>query len=57
MYVLILMISVGMMSQSNNTTVTTQVFTSKELCEIAGKESKKLTYFTVKDTSFVCVKQ
>lgn len=56
-YILILMMHVGTMGSGNSNALTTAVFSSKENCEIAGKEAVKLTSGTVKEIKYTCVKK
>lgn len=56
-FILILMMHVGMMGKGNSNAMTTAEFSSKEACEIAGNEAKKMANDTVKEIKFVCVKK
>ena len=56
-FVLILMMHVGAFAKGNSNSLTTAEFSSKEACEIAGNEAKKMANDTVKEIKFVCVKK
>lgn len=53
-YVLILFAHVGLMGDGNSNALTTQEFSSKERCELAGKAAMKLASGSVKEISYTC---
>ena len=57
-FALILFAHVGVMGQGNSNAITTLPgFTSEAECRAAGDAAKKLVSGTVKEISYVCVKQ
>lgn len=55
MFVLILMIHVGAMGSGNSNALAVHEFSTKEKCELAGKEAVKLAHGTVKEIKYTCV--
>ncbi len=56
-WVLIVFAHVGAMGDGNSNALTTAYFTTKENCEAAGRETKKLAGSSVKKIEFTCQKQ
>lgn len=57
-WVLILFVHVGAMGDGNSNALTNVPgFATQAECEVAGKQSKKLTSGTVKSLEYVCVQQ
>lgn len=56
-YVLILIMHVGALGTGNSNAMTTADFSSKQKCEEAGKQAKKLTSGTVKVIEYTCVEK
>lgn len=56
-WILIMIMHVGPMGSGNSNAITTQEFSSKETCEQAGTDARKLASGTVKEIKTVCVRK
>lgn len=55
-WILVIYVYAGMLSKGDSVAMTTAHFSSKELCEQAGKEADKLVAKSVKDVRYLCFK-